>query len=275
MKNFVTFFTLAVSVSISAQNGNTYSGKWRNNSSDELTLPESEYIVSKKGKISYYLSNDDKNIYLDMKIPETLEQIRILQKGLTLWVNVDDKSHKGMGIRFPMGTMSSRGRGDNSNTPINQPASLSQANTIELIGFKDGGLKRFPAENPDNIRGKLRYDNDGNLIYNLIIPMEKLSFKENPAGKGKMPFTFGIEYGTVSASGGNSDTSNEIPIRPATGNSGGRSGGGRGGRSGGSSSGSADISGGIQGGSRVNNLPTQSDNPVLFWIKHIHLAEKN
>ena len=90
MKYIVTLIALAGSISISAQK-NTFQSKWQNNPSDEFKLPVSEYIVAKKGKVQYYLSNDDMNIYLDMKIIETLEQIRILQDGLTLWINMDNK----------------------------------------------------------------------------------------------------------------------------------------------------------------------------------------
>lgn len=264
MKFIVTLFTLAICISISAQEKNSFSSKWRNSSSEEFKLPDSEYMVAKKGKVLYYLSNDDKNIYLDLKITETPEQIRILQMGLTVWVNTDGKTHKEMGIRFPIGTMFSRGRGGNTNSIINPPTPLSQANTIELFGFKDVKITRFPSDNTDNIRGKVKYDNDGNLLYSLIIPLLKLPFTNNPSGAGQMPFTLGIEYGAAPTFGDQAGPSGGMPSRGGGGERSGRGGGGsRGG------------SGGMAGGARRNAASTQISPPVLIWMRNINLTEKN
>ena len=262
MKFIITLINLTICISITAQEKSTFSSKWRNSSSEEFKLPDSEYMVAKKGKVLYYLSNDNENIYLDLKITETPEQVRILQMGLTVWVNTDGKTHKEMGIRFPVGTMFSRGRGGNTNSVINPPTPLSQANTIELFGFKDVKVTRFPSDNPDNIRGKVRYDGDGNLLYSLIIPLLKLPFRINPSDAGQIPFTLGIEYGAAPAYGGQSGPPGGMQSR---------GGGGRSGRGGGGSMGG---SGGMRGGARSNATVDQFSAPVLIWMKNINLTEK-
>jgi hypothetical protein len=270
MRLKVLFFSLFVCLSLTAQKGNFFESKWRNNPDQDLQVPVQDYSPGKKGKVLYYLSNDESNIYVDIKVIETLEENRILKMGLTVWIDVDGKMRKLLGIRYPIGSQYSRGRGQGfagiSGTSV---TSLSQANTIELIGFKDVLATRFPSDNKDNIRGSVKYDQAGDLLYNLVIPLSKLPLKSNAQGQGLMPFTLGIEYGappTFSGQGG----------AGGGGGMGGMSGGGGGGgsRGGGGGGGSRGGGGGGGGGGGASVGGPATDPPVIFWMKSVKLAEK-
>ena len=145
-------------------------------------------------------------MYVDFKITESIEQGKVLQMGLVLWVNTDGKSRKLTGIRFPIGAKfarAMRGRGE-SQVALNEATPLSLANTIELIGFKNVVTNRFPSNNSDTFRGSVKYDNDGNLLYSMTIPLANL-----PAGgkgsDGKISLmNIAIEYGAPPQTGNQS-----------------------------------------------------------------------
>jgi hypothetical protein len=231
----------------------------------------------KKANIYYCFSNDNENIYVDLKIEDAGVQTRILKEGLTIWINMDDKSAKKMGIRYPIGSQNGAGR-NNNNRPesmLNPDGTLAtplkQAHTIELIGFINEELRRFPSENNDNFRGSVKYDNEGILYYKMVMPIAKLPLRNSKQGNGVMPFAIGIEYGTLSDvnKSGNQmsppPTSSSSPSGSASGSRGGRASGG-GGRSGRG----AAMPPSAEGTTRNMFMPETT--PVIKWIKDIVLA---
>jgi hypothetical protein len=268
MKPIVTILVILLCANINAQKEKFFASKWRSDPASEIKLSSADYQSYGKGKFLYYLSNDNENIYLDIKATESIEQNKILQMGLTVWLDMDNKIRKEIGIRFPIGAKFSRAQNTISeDASINPNSPLGLANTIELIGFKDDEKKRFPSKNTNNIRGSVKYDNDGNLIYNLLIPVSKLPLRNDVSGKGSMPFTLGIEYGAspmMTRPGGSSEGGG----RPSGSSGGGRSGGGGGGRGG--SSGGGRSGGGGSGGNMGSMQPVEK--PVIIWMKNVKLA---
>jgi len=237
-----------------------------------MNLPDDKYSYDNKGKLYYILSNNHDNIFLDIKIEDPAIQNRILKEGLTVWINMDGKTLKILGLRFPIGSQYVGGlnRSGLSENKINSDGSLitplSLANTIELIGFTSEEIRRFPSENADSFNGSVKYNDEGILFYIMKMPISKLPVRNSKEGDGTMPFNFGIEYGAPPSM--NSPGGPGAPAGPSGGRSQGGSSGGS--RSGGSASGSRGMGGGRPGagsGSSQNVMP-----PVLFWIKNISLA---
>ena len=262
MRLLITITVLILCTNSNAQKEKYFASKWRDIASASSVPAITEYVSAQKGEVLYSLANDDENIFVDVLFTESLQQNKLLQMGMTLWINQDGKERKVTGIRFPIGAKYSKGGGmQREQNPLVKVSLLSQANTIELVGFKDVKPSRFPSNNEDNIRGFVKYDNDGNLICSLTIPISKL-----PSGAAKasesLPLTLGIEYGAPPKM----DISSGMPSGPGgaarMGGGGGRSGGSRGGASGGG----AAPAGGAPGGSAApQNLP----KPIIFWMKNM------
>jgi len=263
MKTPVLILSLIVCAGLNAQKGSLNLSKWHVN--DEIKA--SDYQSIKKAKLYFFISNDYDNIYIDLKVEDPGIQNRILKEGLTIWINMDGKSAKKMGIRFPIGSKNQAGRIPNSNfsTP------LSLANTIELIGFTNEEVRHFPSENSDNFRGKVKYDNEGTLYYKMLMPIAKLPIRNSKKGDGAMPFTLGIEYGFLPSTGkpGNR-VSPTAPLESQPGGSrGGASGGGRS-RGGGRTGRGGDVPASAAGTTSTPYQPVIT--PILQWIKDIKLA---
>jgi hypothetical protein len=184
---------------------------------------------------------------------------------MTIWICPDGKSQKKTGIRYPIGSDYTIRKMDYETT-INPPTPLSQATTIQLIGFKDVQPSKFSSDNKDNIRGKVKYNEAGDLIYSLIIPIAKLSvLKEENTEPGLM--TIGFEYGVPPQSPGQGGG---MPPMSTSG----RSGGGKPPSGGSRSSGGSSGGGAPAGGAKPTTTTTEMGSPVLFWVKEISLAKK-
>ena len=251
MRTLLLIIISGLALNAEAQKG--YQFRWQGDQSDR-EIPVDWYSTTKKGGINYCFSNDNSCLFLHMKITESAEQARILKTGLTLWIDTEGKSRKKTGIRFPIGSDYS---GPGRRAAGTQQTPLSMANTIQLVGFDIGGRGRVPSDNADGLRGKVHYDNDGNLIYSLVVPFDSFAELKDAVGK---PLTLGIEIGAP-------------PQMPAGGPQGFPQGGGgmappSGGRPGGGGGrGMAPPSG---GGMPPSAQPAPA--PVMIWVKEARMA---
>jgi hypothetical protein len=271
MKKLLILISFLACLNIYGQKGKSYVTGWHNDGDDEMSIPADNYSFFEKGKLFYFLSNSKSDLLIDIKVEDEAVQTRILKEGMTVWINMDGKQDQKMGVRFPMGAQRQGGNRNGVNqTMLNPDGSLvtpiSQANTIELIGFTGENSNRFPSENADSFNGFVKYDNAGILHYRMFMPFDKIPLRNTKEGNETMPFTIGIEYGK-SAIG-----NNRQGPPPSSSSSGGRS--SRGGSGGGSRGGGGGGGGMPQGGSPMGgqNNRDAAKPPVLFWIKNIKLS---
>jgi hypothetical protein len=268
MKSHILIFSLFLCTALNAQKGNTVESKWYE--SDKQV--KSDYVKIKKSGVAYSLSNDNDNIYLDLRIEGTEVQNLIIRQGLVLWIDMEGKLRKKLGVRYPIGSQKQLSHSrvsqlELTTNPDGSPKTpLSMANTIELIGFTGEQERHFPSENPDNFSGSVKYDNDGVLYYKMRIPLSKIPVRNAKKGNEAMLFALGLEYGFAVETnkpgpGANQPGSSDNQQQGSRG--GGRSGGGRSSR------------GGRMPIGNIGNNPeshTSEAGSELLWIKDIKLA---
>ena len=201
MKYCILIISMLLSGGLNAQRRNLNLSRWHLNDKIE----SSDYLPVGKSGLYCLISNDNDNVYIDMKVEDRKIQNRILTEGLTIWINMDGREEKKMGIRFPLGSRNQPGRkktehGENSPSRAESVENLlSMANTIEILGFISEQQRRFPSENHDSFRGSVKMEEGGKLYYKLIIPLAKLPMRNSRGSHGAMPFILGIEYGSLPA----------------------------------------------------------------------------
>jgi hypothetical protein len=200
MKTLLLLISFLFCVTLNAQKGKASQSSWHEDENGDQKPSSDKYFCLKKEKACYFISNDNANIYIDMKITDVVVQNRILKQGMTIWINMDNKQVKKMGVRFPIGSLNSTNRNkpklpdDNLSTEASLMVPLSVAKTIELVGFISEEERHFSADNADTFRGSVTYDK-GTLFYKLVMPIVKLPVRNSKDHKGAMPFTLGVEYG--------------------------------------------------------------------------------
>ena len=199
MKSYFLIISVLLSVGLNAQKRNLNLSSWH--LSDKIE--SSDYMPLDKSGLSCLISNDNDNVYIDMKVDDRKIQHRILTEGLTIWINMDGREEKKMGIRFPLGSQNKPGRKNAGQVEKSQTRAenmedlVAIANTIEIVGFISEQQRRFPSENRDSFRGSVKLEEGGKLYYKLIMPMAKLPLRNSRNGHGTMPFFMGIEYGSL------------------------------------------------------------------------------
>jgi len=206
MKQIVSFILVLVSLNLSGQSSNLIQSRWIEEWAPDSILLQNDWSYLRKGRVYYFISNDDNKIYVSLKIQDPVAGLRILREGMKLWINMDNKPEKNLGIHFPLGAQnqSSGSRQSAQQESGAQEVSiinaLSKATTIELIGFK-GEERKLKADNPDSFAGAVSIDNQGFILYYMVLPIEKLPVRNSRDGVGAMPFALGIDYGTTAVNG--------------------------------------------------------------------------
>jgi len=273
--------------------------RWHDESIKNLTLAD----FDKKKNILYMLSNNERYLYVNLKVPGELEQKKILMFGLTTWIDLSGKSKKDIGIVFPYRISNRKYRpkgpipewadslirpqqGQNQGPPLIRQAMINfnqvkedlvdRSRVIGLYNYSDSSeIVLIPSDNLRDIFGWMTIDETGLMHCIIAIPFHKIPLDKADVKKG---FSIGLETGFMNLEGGG---------QAGPGGGAGRPGGppGVGGRRG---RGAGAPASGLQGGARrpvgggmsphqqMQQMIEQREAlsaPTQFWIKGISLAE--
>jgi len=136
---------------------------------------------SDKEKLDYAITNDSTNLYITLSTRDEQTQQKILQGGLTVWINTSaEKTDQGAaGISFPTGLDAGRKRSIlPTSGPItaNKVIALDNVTDYTLFGFSDKGVEHFDygQSNSQNIELKINFNGANELIYEAAVPLRSI-----------------------------------------------------------------------------------------------------
>ncbi|HEY4109160.1 hypothetical protein [Puia sp.] len=142
-------------------------------------------------KLTYSVTNDDQYLYILLETKNPQQQQKIIQGGMTIWVNTKaDKSESGsVGIGYPLEARVDRDRqimeeAQPDRYKNNKPVTLEDKKDYALYGFTRDTAGTFSYGNDDNPQGvkmRMDYSNEGDLIYEAAIPLPTLYPNHNPS----------------------------------------------------------------------------------------------
>lgn len=132
--------------------------------------------VNKNSGITYYLSNDDKYLYLCLQTSDEMMQMKLIRVGMTLEFQIQKKTEKPAKLIFPADSHKSQGAGlrPGQMPDINalKKAYLSRTNQFFAEGFeKTNG--QLTLKKTDGLAAKISGDSLS-LYYQIIIPVSEL-----------------------------------------------------------------------------------------------------
>lgn len=222
-------------------------------------------------KIYYSLANTKDTLYMAIRINDRSEQTRILYAGLTLSIDPKGRKKETFTVTFPLSTVrpetyvalqmqEDTGRLNEDARDEERKAKLTKLSQVKVTGFKDVESDMITTSNTYGFKNAIDFDKDGNMVYELAIPMAL--FHADDPYKNEWAFNFKIN-GIAKPGSERSDPKNDGLTQ---GSPGGRGGGGMG-RGGGG------MRGGRGGGGMRNNTGGQSSDhselsrSVDFWEK--------
>jgi hypothetical protein len=156
-------------------------------SDNDWTKPLPGYISSEK--LSYAITNDGANLYILLSTKDPQQQQKIIQGGMTVWVNTKaDKSiGDAVGIGYPLDIHNDRDRTlmeeAQPDRYSHKPLRLEDRKDYALYGFvRDSiGNYTYGDDNPQGVRIRMDYNNAGELIYEASLPLATLFPGHNPS----------------------------------------------------------------------------------------------
>jgi len=150
--------------------------------------------TDRKEKLNYTLSNDKDNLYILVSTRSPQEQQKIIQGGMTVWVNnqADKNEATSVGIGFPLDSRKNRERNlmaeARPDQYKNKPITLDDLREYSLYGFKNESIENleYGQTNEEGVQVRIDYNKEGDLIYEASIPLSTLypqNTSHNFAGK--------------------------------------------------------------------------------------------
>ncbi|MDD2612240.1 MAG: hypothetical protein PHR38_05575 [Bacteroidales bacterium] len=222
----------------------------------------------KKTSINYSIANDERNLFIIMRITNEAVQKLVIQNGLEVWINKQGKNKKVTGITFPLpmkkemkkanAMLSGQKLPDRGQQFVMEMGMPLPNNELTLKGFLiDNGTQ--PTKNCP-VKVSLARDQSNCLIYELAIPFNTFYKEKLDQSDVKVKFSIGIIV-----KGEETTKGNEMGGMSGMGGPGGGPGGmgGPGGGPGGMDGPGGGMGMGGQG--QMNANVTVSD--IGFWIK--------
>jgi hypothetical protein len=258
-----------------AQKLAAYQSKWHpglaNDQEEELI---NQMQLEAKSQFLFMISNDEKNLYVELIVADRAAMQKIMRYGLTTWFNPEAKHKKALGIEFPVNMegkeepdFRSNKSGDRKDMRSAMMASKNQE--MVLIGFGEKGERKvINPSNDDGFRGKVEMMEGGRLRVSIVVPLDKLQ-RADIASLAN-PISLGFETGYMDVTGQGTPSGGGQP------SGGGGYGGGMygGGPGGGAPGGGAPGSTGGSSDQQQRPDISQLASPSRLWIKEVTLATK-
>lgn len=249
----------------------SYESLHRSGLPEEISSGYEDYENVSDAGLMYLISNDSDSLYVSLKFQNRFTSMKVIRKGMTLWLDPSAKKNKAFGVGFPVSGSINRGKapgyfenpqvveGEDGFKRFQYPEKKQKKEIpelmlmklqVRLLGFKDGNTQVLQADqSPYPV--ELYYDENNILTYQLAIPFEAIQINEFKDGKA-------ISLGVITGSFEKSKDRPDV---------------GRGQRNGGRQGG---MFPGSMGGTAQRPRPdfNQMAMPVEFWIKKVYLSVK-
>ena len=162
-------------------------------------------------KIMYGLSNDDKNLYIKIKVDDEIVQKKILLTGLTFWMDTVGKKKKQFSITCPVKRdpqMVSQNRanrqqsGQTNSAEVYKELINSKFNS-GIVDMEVSGFKRYPGvvvlnnKNDNGINVVLHINSSNEMIWEALIPLKMIFPDPGEFLSHHGYFSFGVETGYI------------------------------------------------------------------------------
>jgi hypothetical protein len=158
-------------------------------------------------KLFYDLSNDDKNFYVFLKTNDQQMQIRILQAGMSVWIDTTGNKKRHVGLLYPLMSVKKVSyshekplrtnfdsvRNDKEHFHKLKEDFLSAENKqlMSIVGFKNFLSGLTFSDNIRSVTAKINWDSLQCMNYEAVIPLKSF-YKERLSSDSSKVFSFSV-----------------------------------------------------------------------------------
>lgn len=158
---------------------------------NDWPTPHPDY--DEKAMLGYAVSNDKDNLYIIVETGDLATQLKILQGGLTVWIDRKAEKNEETAINYPIPAESKNGKTTAKRRPNMYGSGpdkvrimledrvaelLKEAKEFSLQGFKACNLQ-YPIEATDScgVTVRMAIDADNELVWEAVIPFKSFYYK--------------------------------------------------------------------------------------------------
>ena len=186
-----------------------------------------QWQTDKKGAFYYHLSNDDNNLYIQLRFENPAVVRKVVGFGLTVWIDPNAKGKDELGIQYPQGRMKklreqrASGQGISQNQHFrrdgnrmrsgsmnpaqqqqSQQARIERLNKMFIVNNFNGELKGFEKNGlqdryfgAGDIHALVQMNEKGVLVYEAVIPLKSIFKDPKKYLEKQHPFSIVFETG--------------------------------------------------------------------------------
>ena len=242
-------------------------------------------FFDEKSKMLFYLSNDEKDLYITLIVADPAAIQKIMRYGLTTWFNPEGKHKKELGIEFPLaggmpaqqgapqqrGAQQGQGKPGGGDRKDMMNGMLAGKNKeLAMIGFNGKGERdTMNVADAPGIIARMEMIPEGKVQVSLIVPVSLIE----AAPDADKQFSLGIETGYMDLNQTGMGQSAGSGQSSGDGHGGGMYGGPPPG-SGGTQSGGATDKGQAGQGQQGQVSISELAKPNKLWISQVKLSAK-
>lgn len=170
---------------------------------DEWTMT---WVQDNDKIFSYNVCADDDNLYVRVKTRDFYAKRKIVAFGFTLWIDVNGKKKKNLGLRFPIGGTEAeerlvkiRDQGTPGNSlgeradyqKVVDQIMIKDLEIMELIGLADDPITSTRSGITNGIKVAIGMDTGGAYVYEALIPFKSYRLSREALSKIGVGFETG------------------------------------------------------------------------------------
>lgn len=143
--------------------------------------PQEKFTNDKATKIHYAIDNDDQMLFLALYVPDKMTQQNIMQKGMSLFIDVKGKKKENRGVEFPLGI-----------------ENVSDIGNMKVFGFTNAEPYPQNVRTEGTINIAMAWDSSNVLSIEYNIPLKMLEGSVNELNNKKISIGWKLQESELS-----------------------------------------------------------------------------
>ena len=145
-----------------------------------IEWPQEKFGNDKATKVRYAIDNDDQMLFLALCVPDKMTQQKIMQMGMSLFIDVKGKKKENHGVEFPLGM-----------------ENVSDIGNMKVFGFTNAEPYPQNVRTEGTINIAMAWDSSNVLSIEYNIPLKMLEGSVNELNNKKISIGWKLQDGEI------------------------------------------------------------------------------
>lgn len=152
--------------------------QWQPVVNQPVSFEDCPRFTDRTKQVSVAIVNDDRDMYLMVRLDAQEDQLKTLLFGGSVWINTDGKKQKTKGIRYPLAEPQTIRRLRKAVRTVTDPAAIAaDKKVLRMVNLLVKGEVEVPHTNPKGVNATVEMT-ETSMVYRASIPLDVLGIDE-------------------------------------------------------------------------------------------------